>query len=77
MRGYDASRHMLAIALAAQAGFIDALGFLKLGGLFVSFMSGNSTRLGVGLATGASVAGMAAGLSIMPPTVLSPAAKSW
>ncbi|GAY23365.1 MULTISPECIES: YoaK family protein [Sphingobium] len=62
MRGYDASRHMLAIGLAAQAGFIDALGFLKLGGLFVSFMSGNSTRLGVGLAKGAAVAGMAAGL---------------
>ncbi len=34
------------------AGYVDALGFLKLGGFFVSFMSGNSTRLGVGLATG-------------------------
>ena len=32
MRGYDASRYMLAIALAAQAGFIDALGFLSLVG---------------------------------------------
>ncbi len=31
--------------LAALAGFIDALGFLSLNGFFVSFMSGNSTRL--------------------------------
>ena len=38
------------------------MGFLKLGGLFVSFMSGNSTRLGVGLAAGAAVAGMAAAM---------------
>ncbi|PJG48573.1 hypothetical protein CAF53_10250 [Sphingobium sp. LB126] len=62
MRHYDVPRHMLAIGLAAQAGFIDALGFLKLGGLFVSFMSGNSTRLGVGLASGAAVTWTAAGL---------------
>ena len=53
---------MLAVGLAAQAGFIDALGFLKLGGLFVSFMSGNSTRLGVGVASGSVVASTAAGL---------------
>jgi uncharacterized membrane protein YoaK (UPF0700 family) len=33
-----------------MAGYVDALGFLKLGGFFVSFMSGNTTRLGVGLA---------------------------
>ncbi|WP_313808748.1 YoaK family protein [Sphingobium sp.] len=62
MRRYALSRHMLAIGLAAQAGLIDALGFLKLGGLFVSFMSGNSTRLGVGLATHSAVAWTAAGL---------------
>ncbi|WP_242125685.1 YoaK family protein [Sphingobium sp. Sx8-8] len=62
MRRYDVPRHMLAIGLAAQAGFIDALGFLKLGGLFVSFMSGNSTRLGVGIASGTAVAWTAAGL---------------
>jgi len=34
------------------AGYIDAVGFLQLGGFFVSFMSGNSTRLGVGAALG-------------------------
>lgn len=37
----------LACALSALAGYLDGIGFLYLGGLFVSFMSGNSTRLGV------------------------------
>jgi uncharacterized membrane protein YoaK (UPF0700 family) len=40
----------LACALSALAGYVDAIGFLHLGGLFVSFMSGNSTRMGVSLA---------------------------
>ena len=40
----------LACALSALAGYVDGIGFLHLGGLFVSFMSGNSTRLGVSLA---------------------------
>lgn len=39
----------LAIALAVLAGFVDAVGFLRIGGLFVSFMSGNSTLLGIDL----------------------------
>jgi uncharacterized membrane protein YoaK (UPF0700 family) len=42
----------LACALSALAGYVDAIGFLHLGGMFVSFMSGNSTRLGVYLAEG-------------------------
>ena len=42
---------VLAASLSAIAGFVDAIAFIKLGGFFVSFMSGNSTRLGVGLAT--------------------------
>ncbi len=42
----------LACALSAIAGYVDAIGFLQLGGLFVSFMSGNSTRMGVSLAAG-------------------------
>lgn len=37
------------MGLAALAGYIDALGFLSLGGVFVSFMSGNSTRFAVGV----------------------------
>lgn len=32
------------------AGYIDSMGFLALGGFFISFMSGNSTRLSVGFA---------------------------
>jgi uncharacterized membrane protein YoaK (UPF0700 family) len=40
----------LACALIAVAGYVDGIGFLQLGGLFVSFMSGNSTRMGVSLA---------------------------
>jgi uncharacterized membrane protein YoaK (UPF0700 family) len=53
---------LLAAGLAALAGFVDATGFIKLGGFFVSFMSGNTTRLAVGLATNASAALEAAGL---------------
>ena len=43
---------LLACALSALAGYVDGIGFLHLGGLFVSFMSGNSTRMGVSLADG-------------------------
>lgn len=39
-----------AIGASALAGYVDAIGFLSLGGFFVSFMSGNSTRLAVGIA---------------------------
>jgi uncharacterized membrane protein YoaK (UPF0700 family) len=42
----------LACALSALAGYVDAIGFIHLGGLFVAFMSGNSTRMGVSLAQG-------------------------
>ncbi len=49
----DSRRNIaLACALSALAGYVDAIGFLQLGGLFVSFMSGNSTRMGVYLAAG-------------------------
>lgn len=42
----------LALLLAGLAGYVDSLGFLQLGGVFVSFMSGNSTRLAASLASG-------------------------
>lgn len=38
--------------MIAVAGFVDALGYLALSGLFVSFMSGNSTQFAVSLASG-------------------------
>ena len=43
---------MLAVVLAGTAGLVDAVGFLEVGGYFVSFMSGNSTRMVVDLAEG-------------------------
>ncbi|KMO15074.1 YoaK family protein [Methylobacterium indicum] len=36
--------------LTAAAGFVDAVGFLRLDGLYTSFMSGNSTQFAVSLA---------------------------
>jgi uncharacterized membrane protein YoaK (UPF0700 family) len=62
------SRHniFLACALSALAGYVDGIGFLHLGGLYVSFMSGNSTRLGVSLADGEwSAAATSLGLIVL------------
>lgn len=50
---------LLAGLIALIAGYVDAIGFVGFGGLFVSFMSGNSTRLGATLAPGASAAWLA------------------
>ena len=52
MKDYSRKGVMLAATLSALAGYVDAVGFMTLGGFFVSFMSGNSTRLGVSLALG-------------------------
>ena len=49
-RKVDRLRTPLAAAFAFLAGIVDGLGFLALGGFFVSFMTGNTTRLAVGLA---------------------------
>ena len=45
----DRRTKLLAAGLSALAGFVDATGFIQLGGFYVAFMSGNSTRLAVGL----------------------------
>lgn len=55
----------LAAGLSALAGFVDATGFLSLGGFFISFMSGNTTRLAVGLAQHKSAAIIAASIIIL------------
>ncbi len=48
------ARHLfLGMLLTGAAGFIDAVGFIELGGYFVSFMSGNTTQGGAALIEGA------------------------
>jgi len=49
MQSLDRQRQALAFSLAGLAGFVDAAGFLAADAYFVSFMSGNTTRLGVDL----------------------------
>jgi uncharacterized membrane protein YoaK (UPF0700 family) len=44
------STRIFAATLSATAGFVDAVGWLVSGGLFVSFMSGNVTKIGLGIA---------------------------
>lgn len=51
MHRYDRPRRLLAYAIAGLAGFVDATGYLAADRYFVSFMSGNTTRLGVDLVT--------------------------
>lgn len=56
------SQLRLAVILAALAGMIDVVAFLALGGFFASFMSGNSTRLAIGIGGNWSDATLAGGL---------------
>jgi len=64
MLRYDRRVRVLAACFSGVAGYVDAIGFLVTGGFFVSFMSGNTTRLGIGLADGAPSAGFAAALIV-------------
>lgn len=52
MTRYPAPLAATAVALAALAGFVDAVAWIELLGFFASFMSGNSTRVAIGIATG-------------------------
>ena len=53
----------MTIALSTLAGFVDALGYLVLGGFYVAFMSGNSTILGISAGEGSGGrTGLALGL---------------
>lgn len=47
-----ARQGLFAVGLTTTAGFVDGAAFIHLGGYFVSFMSGNSTRAGADLAEG-------------------------
>ena len=62
MNRLDRNARLLAVSFAAMAGMVDAIGFLTSGGFFLSFMSGNSTRLSVGLVDAAPYVGMVAAL---------------
>ncbi len=52
------------LLLTGLAGYVDALGFVRLGGLYMSFMSGNTTQLAV-LGAGAELHRM-----ILPATLI-------
>ncbi len=62
MLRYARDMQMLAMGYATLAGGVDAIGFLKSGGFFVSFMSGNSTRFAIGIAEAFAAAAAAGGL---------------
>lgn len=62
MTRYNKRVQTLTVGLSALAGYVDAIGFVELGAFFVSFMSGNSTRLGVGLIERLQAAAVAGGL---------------
>ena len=62
MMRYDRKFRVLAVCFSGIAGYVDAIGFLMSEGFFVSFMSGNSTRMGIGVAAGSTSAGFALGL---------------
>ncbi|WP_448851279.1 YoaK family protein [Corynebacterium sp. 335C] len=63
MHEYRLGEKLLAWYLSSITGFIDAVGFIYLGGFFLSFMSGNTTRMTASMAEGVwDVALKAAGL---------------
>lgn len=59
----------LAVVLSSLAGYLDVVGFIVLGGQFVSFMSGNTTELstflGSGAATGAGSVAVLLGMFVV------------
>jgi uncharacterized membrane protein YoaK (UPF0700 family) len=65
MRRLTPAATLATVLLAALAGVVDALAFRSLGGFFASFMSGNSTRLGIGLSQGWDAAAATAGALLL------------
>lgn len=47
--GGETTRHLLVLLLAINSGATDAIGFVGLGGVFTSVMTGNMVLLGVGI----------------------------
>ena len=54
----------IAVALAAVAGFVDAVGFITLHGLFIAHMSGNSVKFGVRVGQGDFSAAAPVGIAV-------------
>jgi uncharacterized membrane protein YoaK (UPF0700 family) len=52
MESLDRPRRVLAAGLAGLAGYVDAVGYLSANRYFVSFMSGNTTRMATDFASG-------------------------
>ena len=83
MRRHPRADWWLAAALAMLAGCVDAIGFLRAGGMFVSFMSGNTTRLAVDAVARQAAAFTAAGLilgflaGVVVGAVIAQAAGRW
>ncbi len=81
MHQHTPKERIVAVALAGLAGYVDAHAFLELGGFFVSFMSGNTTRLGAGAVENVSAVLIPAGLialfvgGVMAGTILSRLAR--
>lgn len=73
MKDVDRAALAMSAVLAGVAGYVDAIGFLDTGGLFVSFMSGNSTQAavevlgpaaGIALASAGIIASFVAGVAV-------------
>ena len=56
---------VLALALLVAAGWVDALGYVQWHGLFVSFMSGNTTAFGAATVAHDGVAAIEAGRAVL------------
>lgn len=65
MKRYTAGEQNLAVSYAFIAGFVDSIGFLFLGGVFLSFMSGNTTRIAAATVDGNPALAWLAGSAVI------------
>ncbi|QGU05247.1 YoaK family protein [Corynebacterium comes] len=64
MQRHTAGEQNLAVSFAFIAGFVDSIGFLFLGGVFLSFMSGNTTRIATSAVEGNADLAVLAGSAV-------------
>ncbi|RSZ62371.1 DUF1275 domain-containing protein [Corynebacterium hylobatis] len=65
MQSHTAGEQNLAVSFAFIAGFVDSIGFLFLGGVFLSFMSGNTTRIATAVVDGNGELALLAGSAVL------------